>query len=132
MCRQPTAIGHRAVVDPQDAAVLQDPFVAEILARRAALAEAFAPLEAKGWRLKGLGAYFAYVEHPFAMGAADLAPLLVREAGVLILPATMFTPPEDPSGDRHFRIAFANAGAESLRVLCTRLAALDLPPLQPL
>ncbi|AUC55577.1 hypothetical protein CDO87_21520 [Sagittula sp. P11] len=104
----------------------------EILARRAALAEAFAPLEVKGWRLKGLGAYFAYVEHPFAMGAADLAPLLVREAGVLILPATMFTPPEDPSGDRHFRIAFANAGAESLRALCTRLAALDLPPLQPL
>ncbi|MFN3846559.1 MAG: aminotransferase, partial [Paracoccaceae bacterium] len=37
----------------------------EILSRRHAMVDGFAQLE--GWRLLGCGAYFAYVEHPFAM-----------------------------------------------------------------
>ncbi|MBP0482035.1 aminotransferase [Sagittula salina] len=103
----------------------------EILARRAALADAFGPLEARGWRLRGLGAYFAYVEHPFAMGASALAPLLVREAQALVLPATMFMPQGDASGERCLRVAFANADAARLRLFAERLAAVDLPPLAP-
>lgn len=94
---------------------------AEILRRRDAMTAAFAGLE--GWRLKGCGAYFAWAEHPFAESAADLAPRLVREAGILLLPGTMFMPKGDPSGARHVRIAFANADAAGIETLAARLAA---------
>ena len=67
-----------------------------ILRRRAAMTEAMTRLA--GWRLKGCGAYFAWAEHPFAESSADLAPRLVREAGVLLLPGTMFMPAGDPAG----------------------------------
>lgn len=99
----------------------------EILDRRAAVEEHFAPLAAKGWRLLGCGAYFAYVEHPFAEGAAQLAPRLVREAGVLILPATMFTPQGDPSGDRQFRVAFANSDRAGIAEFARRLSQVEGP-----
>lgn len=95
---------------------------AEILRRREAMAQAMAALP--GWRLKGCGAYFAWVEHPFAESAADLAPRLVREAGLLMLPGTMFMPPGDPAGHRHLRIAFANVDAAGVAELARRLATL--------
>ncbi len=99
----------------------------EILARRAAIADGFDVLAAKGWRLLGLGAYFAYMEHPFAASSADLAPQLVREAGVLCLPGTMFHPSDDASGAHHLRIAFANLDVAGIAEFYRRLAALDLP-----
>ena len=97
---------------------------AEILARRAAAAETLGALP--GWRLKSAGAYFAWVEHPFAEGSADLARRMVREAGVLALPGTMFTPADDPTGARHLRIAFANVDAAGIAELGRRLAALPV------
>ena len=103
----------------------------EILDRRAAITGHFAPLQAKGWRLLGCGAYFAYIEHPFAEGSAQLAPRLVREAGVLILPATMFTPSGDPSGDRQFRVAFANTDRAGIAEFVRRLAEIDGPLAAP-
>src|SRR6056297_3624063 len=48
---------------------------AEILDRRAAMADGFARLD--GWRLLGCGAYFAYVEHPFALPSDAAARRLV-------------------------------------------------------
>lgn len=99
----------------------------EILARREAITAQFPRLEARGWRLKGLGAYFAYVEHPFAEGSDVLGRKLVHEAGILALPGTMFVPPEDPAGARHFRFAFANLDADAITVLFDRLDALDWP-----
>lgn len=100
---------------------------AEILSRRAAIETGFPGLEPQGWRLRGVGAYFAYLEHPFAMPADELAPLMVRQAHVLALPATMFTPPDDPAGARHIRIAFANVDAAGIAALFERLEALSLP-----
>ena len=100
----------------------------EVLARRAALEEGFAPLARAGWALKGLGAYFAWIEHPFAAPAEELAPLLVREAGVLMLPGAMFRPEGAPEAAREFRIAFANADSAGIGRLLARLAALDLSP----
>ncbi|MHA6347616.1 aminotransferase [Roseivivax sp. CAU 1761] len=100
---------------------------AEILDRRAAIAEATPALAARGWRLRGLGAYFAWFEHPFADSSAALAPRLVHEAGVLALPGTMFTPAGDPRGARGFRIAFANVDRPGIAALFDRLAALDWP-----
>lgn len=97
---------------------------AEILARRAALTGAFQRLP--GWRLLGCGAYFAYAEHPYALPSPELARRLVREAGVLMLPGTMFMPDDDPAGARQVRIAFANVDAKGIGAMIDRLAA--LPP----
>ena len=74
----------------------------------------------------GCGAYFAYVKHPFAMSSADLAPLLVKEAGILLLPGTMFMPDEMAGGESQLRIAFANIDRAGVRSLFERLAALTL------
>ena len=96
----------------------------EILVRRAAITEHFPKLAAKGWGLLGLGGYFAYVTHPFAESSAELAPRMVKDAGVLCLPGTMFCPDDDPSGERQLRIAFANLDAAGIVQLFDRLAAL--------
>ena len=96
----------------------------EILDRRAAIEENFAPLAAKGWTLKGCGAYFAYVQHPFGLPSNELAPKLVLDAGVLLLPASMFMPDEVPGGANHLRIAFANIDRSGVGELIGRLAAL--------
>jgi aspartate/methionine/tyrosine aminotransferase len=94
---------------------------AEILARRAAISAGFARLD--GWKLLGCGAYFAYAEHPFGIGAATLARRLVTEASVLLLPGTMFMPDSDPAGARQLRIAFANVDAAGIATLTERLAS---------
>ena len=95
---------------------------AEILSRRAAMSKVLADLP--GWRLLGIGAYFAYVAHPFDLPSPDLARRLVAEAGVLMLPGTMFMPQGDPAGARHLRIAFANTDATGIAALGTRLATI--------
>ena len=97
---------------------------AEILARRAAMTEGFARLP--DWRLLGCGAYFAYVEHPFALASDALAQLLVQRAGVLLLPGTMFTPAGDAAGQRQLRIAFANIDRTGIGRLFDRLSGLRL------
>jgi aspartate/methionine/tyrosine aminotransferase len=99
----------------------------EILHRRAAITEHMPQLAAQGWTLLGLGGYFAYLRHPFADSSADLAPLLVREAGVLCLPGTMFYPEGNTAAMSELRIAFANLDAKGIATLFARLAALELP-----
>lgn len=94
----------------------------EILRRRTALVDGFAGLA--GWSLLGCGAYFGYVRHPFDAPAPDVARRLLREAGVLMLPGTMFRPEGDVEGAREMRIAFANADVSEIGILINRLAAL--------
>jgi aspartate/methionine/tyrosine aminotransferase len=94
---------------------------AEILARRAALEAGFAGLP--GWRLMGCGAFFAYAEHPFDLASPVLAKRLVAEAGILLLPGTMFRPGGDPAGAAELRIAFANIGVTGIGEMIDRLAA---------
>lgn len=97
----------------------------EILDRRAAIEEGFPRLAAKGWRLLGCGAYFAYVQHPFDEPSDALAQRLVTDAGILCLPGTMFMPPDRPEGRRQLRIAFANIDRAGIAALFDRLAALS-------
>lgn len=97
---------------------------AEILARRAAIHDGFPVLADQGWKLAGLGAYFAYVEHPFDMPSDHLARQMLRDASVLALPGTMFTPSGDAAGQRHLRIAFANLDRAGIATLFQRLSGL--------
>ncbi|MEM9581131.1 MAG: hypothetical protein AAF891_10625, partial [Pseudomonadota bacterium] len=98
---------------------------AEILDRRAAISEGMSQLTGQGWRLLGLGAYFAYLEHPFDLSSDRLAPRLVSQAGILLLPGTMFMPTDDPAGKRQLRVAFANIDRGGISELFGRLQALS-------
>lgn len=91
----------------------------EILRRRDAMTSGFHALD--GWRLLGCGAYFAYAAHPFDLPSDQLAKRLVTEAGVLMLPGTMFQP--QGAGQSELRIAFANIDADGIAALFARLAA---------
>ncbi|WP_436399448.1 aminotransferase [Roseobacter sp. S98] len=95
----------------------------EILRRRAAIEGGFGPLAEKGWVLMGVGAYFAYMAHPFAESSATLAQRLVHEQGILCLPGTMFCPDDDPAGARQLRIAFANLDVPGIVGFYERLAS---------
>ena len=96
----------------------------EILARRAAIETNFPLLAAQGWELLGLGAYFAYMRHPFDLPSDVLAQKMVSAAGILCLPGTMFRPADDPAGARELRIAFANVDAGGIATLFKRLSSL--------
>ncbi|MBT9384479.1 aminotransferase [Pseudooceanicola sp. CBS1P-1] len=97
---------------------------AEILARRAAILSAKETLATKGWILHEAGAYFAYLTHPeTGTSSADLAPRLVRERGVLMLPGTMFMPEGDPLGAAQMRVAFANLDVPGIQAFVERMTA---------
>jgi aspartate/methionine/tyrosine aminotransferase len=75
-----------------------------------------------GWSIASTGAYFAFVRYPSAEDDTVVAERLAREQGVVTLPGSFFGAPAGPEG--HLRIAFANVGADSLRLLPERLRAL--------
>lgn len=97
---------------------------AEILARRAAMVTGFKALP--DWTLLGCGAYFAYVEHPYALSSDELAKQLVHKAALLMLPGTMFQPAHSPDGKRQMRIAFANVDAAGIAEMFHRLSSVKL------
>ena len=97
----------------------------EILQRAKHFSEKFQPLSAAGWSLRGCGAYFAFVEHPFEDGSNILAPLILRDQGILLMPGTMFYPKHNPLGSRSFRIAFANIDKNKISTLLERLKDLS-------
>ena len=74
-----------------------------------------------GWSIAAIGAYFAYVRHPFEAPGDTVAERLAAEAGVLALPGSFF----GPGQDRHLRFAFANVGADRLAEVSRRLAVLS-------
>ncbi len=70
-----------------------------------------------GWKVDSMGAYFAFLRHPFhGRPAASVVKELVEKAGVLCLPGPYF----GPGQEGHMRVAFANAGVESLQALRER------------
>jgi aspartate/methionine/tyrosine aminotransferase len=69
-----------------------------------------------------MGAYFAYVRHPFAeLDSEPVARRLATEAGVLTVPGSYF----GQGQQRHLRMAFANADSATIGQLSARLKALD-------
>jgi aspartate/methionine/tyrosine aminotransferase len=91
-----------------------------INARIAAFSRVLA--EAPGWSISSIGAYFAYVRHPFAgVPAERVAERLAVERGVLALPGSYFGPGQDD----HLRLAFANADETAIAGLPARLDRLE-------
>ncbi len=77
----------------------------------------------RSWSISSIGAYFAYVKHPYGGSpAVEIAKRLALEAGVLVLPGTYFG---GSSQNDHLRFAFANAEREAIAGIGNRLALID-------
>ncbi len=71
------------------------------------------------WRIDSLGAYFAYVRHPYSgRPSAEVVEALAARCGAVGLPGEAFGPGQ---GD-HLRLAFANVDVDGIATLATRLA----------
>ncbi|MEM1434618.1 MAG: aminotransferase [Pseudomonadota bacterium] len=97
------------------------PWVAEkraMLAQREhALRDVFAA-DDLDYELISAGGYFAYIQHPFEdRSAKAVARMLAEEQNVLCLPGSYF----GPGQERFLRFAFANAEADGMEMLATRL-----------
>jgi aspartate/methionine/tyrosine aminotransferase len=70
------------------------------------------------WRLVSIGAYFAYVEHPFAgERSTDVARRMADQENMLTIPGDMFG-----AGQQRFvRIAFANVTDDRIPAVLERL-----------
>jgi len=91
----------------------------ELALRADACRAAFAKSES--WRLSSIGAYFAFVAHPYpAETAAAVAERLVVEAGILALPGPYF----GPRLEGYLRFAFANVERDMLARVGDRLTRL--------
>ncbi|MHC1550386.1 aminotransferase [Phyllobacterium sp. K27] len=89
----------------------------EIDVRAKALREVMDGLN--GWKLESIGAYFAFVRHPFEDATSALvAEQLAKRVGVLTIPGEYFGERQTP----FLRFAFANAAAPTIRELRARLA----------
>lgn len=76
--------------------------------------------DTQGWHLRSLGAYFAFLEHPFEEGAEAVARRLATDLGVLTLPGTFF----GKGLERYLRVAFANVDVDAMGRLGPRLRKL--------
>ena len=94
---------------------------AEINRRAQVFQDALAPLPE--WKIESVGAYFAYLRHPFpGRQAQQVAEKLATERGVLCLPGSYF----GPGQEGHLRVAIANVGADVLSGLTERFRGLTL------
>ncbi len=98
----------------------------EIQKRKLYLETNFNALENLGWKIIGSGAYFAYVEHPLSFSSEILSQTLVKKAGILCLPGTMFSPAEMKLADHQLRFAFANICSDKIKIFLQRLYKFSL------
>jgi aspartate/methionine/tyrosine aminotransferase len=90
---------------------------AAINARAATFASAIASVP--GWKLDQIGAYFAYVRHPFqGVDAIGVGEMLAKRWGLLALPGPYF----GPGQENHLRFAFANVDEPRIIEAVARLA----------
>ena len=70
------------------------------------------------WRLVSIGAYFAYVEHPFADTAStEISKRMADEENLLTIPGDMF----GAGQERFIRLAFANVTDDKIPTVLERL-----------
>ncbi len=88
----------------------------EIEDRAKAMRSAFAGLP--GWDIRSIGAYFAFVSHPFeGSGSGEVAERLARDIGVVTIPGSYFGDGLEP----YLRLAFANVDAGQIAEAVQRL-----------
>lgn len=74
------------------------------------------------WKIRSMGAYFAYVQHPYPdRSALEVAKTLAQDYGVRTLPGSFFGQRQEP----YLRVAFANANSEIIGQLASRLAEIN-------
>lgn len=94
----------------------------EIERRSAAMNRVFADLPR--WKISSMGAYFAYVRHPFdGQNSAEIARELAQVAGISCLPGTYF----GENQEAYLRLAFANVDVGTIEGLGARLKAFRGP-----
>ncbi|MBB4006002.1 aminotransferase [Allorhizobium taibaishanense] len=94
---------------------------AEIARRTVALREAFAQLP--DWQIDSIGAYFAFVRHPFAdTPSADVAEQLAKRSGILAVPGGFF----GAGQEGYLRLAFANVDCATIATLPARLQSFKI------
>ncbi len=73
---------------------------------------------APAWKVGAVGAYFAFIGHPFTgVPSARVAEKLAKEAGILCLPGSYF----GAGQEGYLRFAFANADSQTIALLRDRL-----------
>ncbi len=94
----------------------------EIVRRAEALKAVMA--DVPDWSIQAIGAYFAYIRHPYPdIDSAFVAEKLAKRAGIICLPGDFF----GAGQDAYLRFAFANAGVEVIEQLRERLKGFVLP-----
>lgn len=74
------------------------------------------------WKIRSTGAYFAYVQHPYAeRSSIEVAKSLAQEYGLRTLPGSFFGQHQE----RYLRIAFANVSSDVIEQLAERLAIIN-------
>ncbi|HTO31646.1 MAG TPA: aminotransferase [Pararhizobium sp.] len=95
---------------------------AEITRRAEALKQVMSGL--KGWKLQAIGAYFAYIRHPYPdIRSEFVAEKLAKIAGIVCLPGDYF----GQGQEGYLRFAFANADVPTILQLEERLSNFNLP-----
>ncbi len=75
------------------------------------------------WQIGAMGAYFAYLRHPFdGRTSIEVAQQLAGQLGISCLPGEFF----GPGQAQYLRIAFANIDAQTIDGLADRLGTLKL------
>ena len=96
-----------------------------MLNKRLELEAQFKLIEPMSWKLMGLGAYFAYLEHPFNMSSKLLSKRLLEKKSILTIPGTLFFNKGNANGERFIRVAFANIDRKEIKILFKRLQSFD-------
>lgn len=91
-----------------------------------------------GWQIDGLGAYYAFVRHPYTsigMSSIDVGMALAQKVGVVTLPAIFFGEGivlaadakrvQKEQDQQHLRFSIANILDDGIREVKARLVALD-------
>ncbi len=92
----------------------------KLIAKRASIFQAVIA-QFPQWKIKSIGGYFAYVQHPYsAMDSASVVKMMASEYGILPLPGGFFGTQQE----YYLRMAFANADETTLHLLADRLKQL--------
>jgi aspartate/methionine/tyrosine aminotransferase len=76
------------------------------------------------WEIEGIGAYYAFLKHPYetlSMDSLEIGEIFARKLGVICLPGNSF----GQENSQHLRVSISNVGEDDIRLLEDRLVALD-------